>query len=54
MAGFVLGFSIGIIIDQSQKLLGVDPVDGSYAQELWRTIKEVPDTSTTTLGAGVR
>ncbi len=52
MAGFVLGFSIGIIIDQSQKLLGVDSVDGSYAQELWGTIKEIPDTSTTTLAVG--
>ena len=30
MAGFVLGFSIGIIIDQSHKLLGVPAVDGSY------------------------
>ena len=35
MSGFVLGFSIGIIIDQSHKLLGVPPVDGSYIQELW-------------------
>lgn len=52
MAGFVLGFSIGIIIDQSHKLLGVDSVDGSYAQELWGTIKEIPDTSTTTLAVG--
>jgi SulP family sulfate permease len=52
MAGFVLGFSIGIIIDQSHKLLGVDSVDGSYAQELWGTIKEIPDTSTTTLVVG--
>ncbi len=31
MAGFVLGFSIGIIIDQSQKLLGVDAGGDSYA-----------------------
>src|SRR4051812_928351 len=53
MAGFVLGFSIGIIIDQSQKLLGVETADGSYAQELWRTIKEVPNTSTTTLAVGL-
>jgi SulP family sulfate permease len=53
MAGFVLGFSIGIVIDQSHKLLGVDSVEGSYAQELWGTIKEIPDTSTTTLAVGV-
>ena len=32
MSGFVLGFSIGIIIDQSHKLLGVPGVDGSYAR----------------------
>jgi SulP family sulfate permease len=53
MAGFVLGFAIGIIIDQSQKLLGVETADGSYAQELWRTIKEVPNASTTTLAVGL-
>jgi SulP family sulfate permease len=52
MAGFVLGFSIGIIIDQSHKLLGVDGPDGSYAQELWRTIKEIPHTSGATLAVG--
>jgi sulfate permease, SulP family len=53
MAGFVLGFSIGIIIDQSQKLLGVDTVEGSYAQELWRTLKELPHASTSTLAVGL-
>ena len=52
MAGFVLGFAIGIIIDQSHKLLGVDGADGSYMAELWGTIKDVPDTNTTTLAVG--
>ena len=52
MAGFVLGFSIGIIIDQSQKLLGVTAPGGSYATELWNTLKEIPDTSLTTLAVG--
>ncbi len=52
MAGFILGFSIGIIIDQSAKLFGVDSVDGTYAEELWGTIKELPDTSVTTLAVG--
>ena len=52
MSGFVLGFSIGIIIDQSYKLLGVAPVDGSYVQELWGTLKEIPDTNLTTLAVG--
>jgi SulP family sulfate permease len=52
MAGFILGFSIGIIIDQSHKLLGTGAVTGSYAQELWGTIKALPDTSVTTLAVG--
>jgi high affinity sulfate transporter 1 len=52
MAGFILGFSIGIIIDQSSKLFGVAVGSGTYAEELWETIKELPDTSTTTLAVG--
>ena len=51
MGGFVLGFSIGIIIEQSHKLLGVPKVDGSYMQQLWGTLKELPDTSVTTLAS---
>ncbi len=52
MAGFVLGFSIGIIIDQSATLLGVPVVPGGYMAELWGTIKELPDTSVATLIVG--
>ncbi len=52
MGGFVLGFSIGIIIEQSYKLLGVPKVDGSYMEQLWGTIKNLPDTSLTTLALG--
>ena len=52
MGGFVLGFSLGIIIEQSHKLLGVPKVDGSYMEQLWGTIKNVPDTSLTTLALG--
>jgi sulfate permease, SulP family len=52
MAGFVLGFSIGIIIEQSPKLLGVDATAGSYIDELWGTIESVPDASATTLAVG--
>ncbi len=52
MGGFVLGFSIGIIIEQSHKLLGVPKVDGSYMEQLWGTIKELPDTNLTTLALG--
>ena len=52
MSGFVLGFAIGIIIEQTHKLLGVPKVDGSYMQQLWGTIEELPDTSLTTLALG--
>jgi high affinity sulfate transporter 1 len=52
MAGFILGFSIGIVIDQSHKLLGVDVDTGTYLQELWWTIEDLPDTSGATLAVG--
>ena len=52
MAGFVLGFAIGIVIDQTPKLLGVPGGSGSYAEEAWSTIKAIPDTSLTTLAVG--
>lgn len=52
MTGFILGFSIGIIIDQSHKLFGVDIDTGTYMQELWWTIEALPDTSATTLVVG--
>ena len=53
MAGFVLGFSFGIIIDQLYKLLGVSKPSGSYVQKLWGTLKEIGDTSGATLAVGV-
>jgi SulP family sulfate permease len=52
MAGFVLGFSIGIVIDQSHTLLGVDAPGGSYVEELWNTIKAIPDADLTTVAVG--
>jgi high affinity sulfate transporter 1 len=52
MGGFVLGFAIGIIIEQSAKLLGVPGTSGSYLQELWGTLKAIPDTHLATLGVG--
>ncbi len=52
MAGFILGFAIGIIIDQVHGLLGVPKPSGSYIQELWGTIKEIPDTNGATLLVG--
>jgi SulP family sulfate permease len=52
ISGFILGLSIGIIIDQSHKLLGVAAVDGSYWDILVGTIEEIPDTDATTLVVG--
>jgi SulP family sulfate permease len=52
MSGFILGFAIGIIINQAPKLLGVPGIDGSYMQQLWGLIKELPDTSGVTLVVG--
>ena len=52
MSGFTLGFAIGIVIDQSASLLGVPGVDGSYMQQLWGTIKAIPDTSGVTFIVG--
>ena len=52
MAGFILGFAIGIIIDQSHLLLGVDVDTGTYAQELASTVAAIPDTDLTTLAVG--
>ncbi|HTE60235.1 MAG TPA: SulP family inorganic anion transporter [Solirubrobacteraceae bacterium] len=52
MSGFVLGFAIGIVIDQSDALLGVPAVDGTYAEKLWGTIEEFPDISLTPLAVG--
>jgi high affinity sulfate transporter 1 len=54
MSGFILGFAIGIIINQSPKLLGVPATSGSYVEQLWGTLEELPDTSGATLlvGAG--
>jgi len=52
MSGFVLGFAIGIVINQAASLLGVAGVEGSYMQQLWGTIEEIPDTSGVTLAVG--
>ena len=52
MSGFILGFAIGIIINQAPKLLGVPGIDGSYIQQLWGLLKALPDTSDVTLVVG--
>jgi len=52
LEGFVFAFGIGLIIDQSHKILGVDKIDGSYFQVLIGTLQEVPETSIPTLIVG--
>jgi sulfate permease, SulP family len=52
LSGFVLGFAVGIIIDQSYKLLGVPEVEGTYVEKLVGTIREITDTDGTTLVVG--
>ena len=52
LSGFILGFAIGIVIDQSYKLLGVEQTDGSYVEALIGTVENIPDTNLTTLAVG--
>lgn len=53
MAGFIMGFAVGIIIDQSYKLLGVEaPEEGTYIQKLVETVQAIPETSLVTLAVG--
>ena len=52
MSGFILGFAVGIVINQLHSLLGVPGVGGSYVQQLWGTIEAIPDTSGSTLVVG--
>jgi sulfate permease, SulP family len=52
MGGFVLGFSIGIVIDQSYKLLGVAKSEGTYWAVLVGTLQQLPDTDGVTLALG--
>jgi SulP family sulfate permease len=52
MSGFVLGFAIGIVIDQAQKLLGVTVTSDSYAEELLRTVEAIPDAQLETVAVG--
>lgn len=51
--GFIFAFGIGLIIDQSHKLLGVPKVEGSYWDVLVGTIREIPQTNVYTLAVGV-
>ena len=52
LGGFVFGFGIGLIVDQSPKILGVPKAEGSYFQVLIGSIKALPETSIPTLIIG--
>jgi SulP family sulfate permease len=53
LGGFVFGFGIGLIVDQTPKILGVPKASGSYFQVLIGSIKALPETSIPTLIVGV-
>ena len=52
LSGFILGFAIGIIIEQSNKVLGIADPTGSYAQQLIHTIQALPVISWPTFAVG--
>ncbi len=52
LAGFIFGFALGIIIDQSPKVLGVSVGEGSYAEELLHVLGELGNVSLSTLAVG--
>jgi high affinity sulfate transporter 1 len=52
LGGFVFGFGIGLIVDQTPKILGVPKAEGSYFQVLVGSIKSLPETSIPTLIVG--
>jgi sulfate permease, SulP family len=53
LAGFVFGFGFGLIVDQTPKILGIDKADGSYFDVLVGVVKDVSETSTSTLIVGL-
>ena len=53
LGGFVFGFGIGLIVDQTPKILGVPKAEGSYFDVLIGVIKSLPQTSIPTLIIGV-
>jgi high affinity sulfate transporter 1 len=52
LGGFIFGFGIGLIIDQSHKILGVPKTEGSYVEVLIGTVRDLPDTSGWTFAIG--
>jgi len=53
LGGFVFGFGVGLIVDQTPKILGVPKAAGSYFQVLIGSIQALPETSIPTLIVGV-
>jgi sulfate permease, SulP family len=53
LAGFVFGFGFGLIVDQTPKILGIEKEHGSYWDVLVGVVKNIADTSGTTLIVGV-
>ncbi len=53
LGGFVFGFGIGLIVDQSPKILGVPKASGSYFDVLVGVLNTLPQTSIPTLIVGV-
>ena len=53
LGGFVFGFGVGLIVDQTPKILGVPKAEGSYFQVLIGVIQSLPETSIPTLIVGL-
>lgn len=53
LGGFILGFAIGIIINQSSAVIGVTGAEGSYAEQLVQIIRALPTISWPTFAVGV-
>jgi sulfate permease, SulP family len=53
LAGFVFGFGFGLIVDQTPKILGTEKAEGSYFDVLVGVVKEISNTSMSTLIVGV-
>jgi len=52
LEGFIFAFGIGLIVDQSHKILGVPKVEGSYWEVLVGTLREIGQTNLATLAIG--
>lgn len=53
LEGFIFAFGIGLMVDQSHKILGVPKVEGSYWNVLVGTLQELGRTNVYTLAVGV-